>query len=279
MREQKSGTGKRRGHPSFDRARCAQSGKVIRRYRTQAGMTQSELAERRGVSTGAVGYWEQGTVRPDMDTLIRLHDVLHMPVAELLGVTDEPVLSHADRGMLNQFHALNPRNRETVLMIMDRMLTEQEVRQDAVLRQAYMGLTLYEESAAAGVSVPMREDAGEKKVYVPSVVVPLGTDCIIHVNGDSMEPTYPNGSYVYVNTKQGVQYGQTGIFIVSGASYIKEYEPEGLVSHNARYKTIRITDGNEVRCFGCVTGIVGETDMARGELLEKLELAFSEGKD
>ena len=105
-------------------------------------------------------------------------------------------------------------------------------------------------------------------------LIPHGTDCIIPVNGRSMEPTYRNGSYVYVDTRAAIQPGQVGIFIVNGEAFIKEYQPDGLHSHNPRYKTIYTGEGADVRCCGRVTGAVAEGDIATGPLAEKVMAAF-----
>ena len=57
---------------------------------------------------------------------------------------------------------------------------------------------------------------------------------------------------------------------------IKEYQPDGLHSHNPRYKTIFTGEGVDVRCCGRVTGAVADGDIATGSLMEKIEAAFDE---
>ena len=52
--------------------------------RERAGMTQTQLAERLGVTQGAVSQWEKSTTFPRMPMLIRLADVLGCTVDELL---------------------------------------------------------------------------------------------------------------------------------------------------------------------------------------------------
>ena len=91
-----------------------------------------------------------------------------------------------------------------------------------------------------------------------------------------MEPTFKDGSYVYVEFGATVQPGQIGIFVVNGEAYIKEYQPDGLHSHNPRYKTIFTGEGVDVRCCGRVTGAVADGDIASGALVEKIEAAFDE---
>ena len=104
----------------------------------------------------------------------------------------------------------------------------------------------------------------------------FGTDGVIRVNGRSMEPAFADGSYVYIDSGAEVQPGQTGIFIVNGEAYIKEYRPDGLYSRNSRYRPILIGEGCEVRYCGKVTGPVGPGDIASGSLAERIEAAFDE---
>ena len=157
-----------------------------------------------------------------------------------------------------------------------RLLFQQDSKEKARLRHSYVGLTCYEDAAAAGVGSPMLDYAESETVYALSANVPYGTNSIIHVNGRSMEPTYPDGSYVYVDMNADVLPGQVGIFIVNGEAYIKEYQQDALYSHNQRYKPILIHPDTEMRCCGRVTGIVGEKDIANAILAEKIEAAFAE---
>ena len=256
------------GRPVVDKERRSHVGQIIRKYRTDAGMDQAVLASRLGFTKTAVGNWELGLTRPDIDTIPRLCEVLRIP--------QETALPFDDCCVLDMYHQLDRFNRRTVTQMMDRLLFQQDTREKERLRGTYRGLCLYEEAAAAGIGALMPDYAGSKTVFAPKAKIPGGADCVIHVNGTSMEPTFPNGSYVYVNSEQEVSPGQIGIFIVNSEAFIKEYQPEGLVSHNKRYKTIRIGEETEVRCCGRVTGIVEDGDIASGALLEKIETAFEE---
>ncbi|WP_037343632.1 helix-turn-helix domain-containing protein [Ruminococcus sp. FC2018] len=47
----------------------------LKRYRTQSGLTQEELAEKVGVSRQAVAKWERGESVPDIDSCMKLADI------------------------------------------------------------------------------------------------------------------------------------------------------------------------------------------------------------
>lgn len=52
--------------------------------RKQAGMTQSDLAEKLNVSRQAVSRWEMGTAKPEVDTLIAMGDLFDVSLDYLL---------------------------------------------------------------------------------------------------------------------------------------------------------------------------------------------------
>lgn len=64
--------------------RVAEIGERIRIARLKHGLTQSELAEMMNVSQGAVGMWEIGLNAPKAKNLIKLSEILEIPVDELL---------------------------------------------------------------------------------------------------------------------------------------------------------------------------------------------------
>ena len=264
------------GRPVIDAERRTHVGQVIRKYRTAAGMDQAELASKLGYTKTAVGNWELGLTRPDIDNVPRLCKELNVSVTELLGMEPETALPTEDRMLLEMYHQLNKFDRHTIRQLMERLYFQQDTKEKARLRRSYQPMCLYEEAAAAGVGAPMLDYAENEMVYVLQENVPHGTDGIIHVNGRSMEPTFRDGSYVYVDSSATVLPGQVGIFIVNGEAFIKEYQPDGLHSHNTRYKTIYTGEGVDVRCCGRVTGAVPEGDIATGSLLERIEAAFAE---
>jgi phage repressor protein C with HTH and peptisase S24 domain len=74
-----------------------------------------------------------------------------------------------------------------------------------------------------------------------------------------MEPTYHDGDKVFVEKCDSVDIGEVGIFVVNGDVYIKELGNKCLISHNEKYKPIRIGEGDSVYCCGRVIGIVEES--------------------
>ncbi len=109
--------------PEVNQARRRYMGQVIRKYRIMASMEQAELASRLGVTKSAVGNWELGFSRPDLDTLPTLCAVLHVPVAELLQMHPEIAPDPAqDIQMLEKIRRLSENDRRILSTVIERLL-------------------------------------------------------------------------------------------------------------------------------------------------------------
>ncbi len=64
-------------------------GNKIRELRKNAGMTQSELADRLGISPSAVGMYEQGRREPDSNMLLKICSVFGTSSDYILGKAEE----------------------------------------------------------------------------------------------------------------------------------------------------------------------------------------------
>ncbi len=57
----------------------------IRSYRKSLGLTQEQLAEKLGITLGAVSKWERGSSEPDLSYIMDLADCFHVSVDALIG--------------------------------------------------------------------------------------------------------------------------------------------------------------------------------------------------
>ena len=62
----------------------------LKNYRKAKGLTQEDLAVRLHVVRQTISKWEKGLSVPDAALLVRLSEVLEVPVSQLLGAPPAP---------------------------------------------------------------------------------------------------------------------------------------------------------------------------------------------
>ena len=90
-------------------------------------------------------------------------------------------------------------------------------------------------------------------------------DCVFTVNGDSMEPDYPDGCMVLVkriSDSGELTPGDIGAFMIDNETYIKEYREDGLHSLNPKYDVMHFSDEESVYLIGRVTGVLNPENIA-----------------
>ena len=231
-------------------------GEQIKKYRNIKGMTQQDIADALGESSGRVIYnWEKGIGRPDCDKLARLCDLLEVSADELIGcksMADRPTAT--EWSTLQKYRALDEHGKEIVDYLIDseykRVATLTRKPKPRMLKMDYYTLP-----ASAGTGNFLDSDLAEELLVHESAEAEQA-DFVISVGGDSMEPTYHDGNKVFVEKCDSVDIGEVGIFVVNGDVYIKELGNKYLKSHNEKYKPIPLTENDSVYCCGRVIGIV-----------------------
>ena len=71
-------------------------GDKLKTLRTEAGMTQTELAKRLNVTKSVVSYYELQERTPSPDVLIRLADIFHVSTDYLLGINRKKMIDVSD---------------------------------------------------------------------------------------------------------------------------------------------------------------------------------------
>ena len=111
--------------------------------------------------------------------------------------------------------------------------------------------------ASAGTGNFLETETPEQ-ILVEESTEAEAADYVIPIAGDSMEPTYHGGDRVFVEKCVSIDIGEIGIFVVNGDAYIKELGDKCLISHNEKYRPIRLNENDSVYCCGRVIGIVEE---------------------
>lgn len=115
--------------------------------------------------------------------------------------------------------------------------------------------------ASAGFGNYLSEGNDHKLVSIPQNEIPMKANFIIEIQGDSMEPTYRDGTALFIRETLEICSGKIGIFILNNEAYCKQLYVDHenrqirLRSHNANYSDIVIGENDDFRTVGEVLGV------------------------
>ena len=111
-------------------------GHVISKLRYDEGYSQVELAEKLGVTKGAIGMWETDKRKPDYDTLIKIADIFNVTTDYLLSRTVSPrhkenVENHnsTTTRILAAFEMLDEDNKDILIGEAKKLLKQQRLEE------------------------------------------------------------------------------------------------------------------------------------------------------
>ena len=241
----------------------------IRHYREKLGIEQKALAAMVGVTANAVSNWERGRARPDVNLLPNICEALQITLYQLYDL-DDPSGSYsaAEERFMDDYRQLTSGNRYAVSVLTQALLKVQQAESSRAIRK----LTLFECPLAAGVGDPNEFEDSGVPIYVYDDSLTQRADCVFIVNGDSMEPDYPDGCRVLVeriSDSGELAPGDIGAFMIDNETYIKEYQPDGLHSRNPFYPVMSFSEFEHVYLIGRVIGVLSKSDVAQPSDVEK----------
>ena len=234
----------------------------IRHYREKLGMEQKALAAMVGVTANAVSNWERGRARPDVNLLPDICEALQITLYQLYGLDDPSVkYTTMEDAFMENYRQLTPGHQYAVRAMAQNLL---QVQQAEARRQIHK-LTRFEHQLAAGIGDPNEFEDSGTPIYVYDDSLTCRADCVFTVNGDSMEPDYPDGCMVLV--KRISDFGELtpediGAFMIDNETCIKEYREDGLHSLNPKYDVMRFSDEESVYLIGRVIGVLDPENIA-----------------
>ena len=161
-------------------------GEQIKKYRGIRGMTQQEIADALGESSGRVIYnWEKGIGRPDCDKLAKLCDLLGVSADEMIGcrsMSERPTA--AEWETIKKYRALDEHGRE----IVDYLIDSEYRRVSATGRKAkcrMLRMDYYTLPASAGTGNILDSELAEE-ILVPESKEAEKADFVISVGGGSI---------------------------------------------------------------------------------------------
>lgn len=236
----------------------------LRELRQNRYITIKELSRIMGISESAISLYEHGKRQPDYETVIKFADYFNVSVDYLLGRTisieesspaptsDNIPLQTREQKHLETYRALNESGKDAVDSYTT-LIAETPKYTDTPLDKVQTSIIYYDMPVSAGAGQYID---GEDYIMLDVMETPPdGAEFVVRVCGDSMEPTYYDGTKLYIKPQQDVEPGEIGIFCINGSVYVKERAENGLVSHNPKYEKIYFSDSDNLKCYGKVVGV------------------------
>ncbi len=234
-------------------------GSRLKARREQLGITQIQLAQKLGITKGAVGNYEAEISSPKADILYRVFDVLQCD-ANYLFQDEMKMQTYRDKATpeemmhIKKYRTLDRYGKEAVDAILDiecKRYEEYKAFQAEKEGAHIIEMPSYLQTVSARYGNWL-EEAEKITITVPDTPMTRKADFAIRVSGDSMEPKYADGDLVFVRKQDDVDIGEDGVWIVDGNAYIKRRGSDSLISLNHDYPDIE--QGNSAYCIGKVIG-------------------------
>ena len=118
-------------------------GTIIRRYRERAGFEAAAVSKALGYSPNAVKNWELGYSRPNLDVIVRLCQILNMPLEAFFGIPGANNMDAQEVSILGVYHRLNRYNKQVLVDMGHSLLRmQQESIRDQESRVAFRPVPL-----------------------------------------------------------------------------------------------------------------------------------------
>ncbi len=238
-----------------------QYGDLIQYRRKSLRMTQEKLAQSLGVQKAYVTHWEAGRVRPNLDLIPALCKELGISVAAFFHIPESvDSLSVEEQKHIKEYRIISARDRAVLDAALSKMAETAGAELWERCRTQFHVIYHNYQQAAAGSGVTLdAEDCGEP-VFIRNTEMSERADEIVTVNGASMEPEFHDGQDVYVEHTQELEIGETGLFVINGDGFIKQYKGNHLHSLNPEYDDIQLCEYDDMRIVGRVLGVVEKGD-------------------
>lgn len=228
----------------------------LKYLRRKFGYDQQQFGEfvNRGIST--ISEWENGKYTPKAKVLTKITEIFNVSLDELLNSNLSIESNENKIDFFPIYNSLSNMRKQKVY----EFATQQLAEQNNVINIADYKTT--EIAVYGAVSAGRGEYLGTTN---PEMVTIEGTapehDYAVRVNGDSMEPLFQNGQFIFVRKVDGddeVRSNQIVVATFNGDAYVKKFIADPinnkckLVSLNPEYADIEIHEYDEFDIIGIV---------------------------
>lgn len=219
-----------------------------------------------GVSSSAVSQWRTGRTAPSQRTIEKIATYLHMNQDYLVtGIQTQEDLFRTNKDeeiLILKFRMLDATGQTTVRYLLDAEVKRVEkirlLETSPKAEVVWITLPRSLQKASAGHGCYLGPEEFEQ-IRVKETPLTRRASFIVQVQGNSMFPLYRDGDQLLVERADDIEPGEIGIFTVNGDGYVKKRGETELISLNADYPNVPITEDSW--CNGRVIGVLLESDI------------------
>lgn len=257
-----------------NRAEC---GDRIRAYRKARELSQPQLAAMLGITKNSITNWETGVSRPELNMIPKLCQALGITADAFFDMpAGRQTLTQPEQEHMRLYRSLDIYKQHSVDALMISMIENERLAFRDNCVNAFSQLPREALPPSAGTGTPLQDTYERATIFLRNSRNVCRADTVVTVSGDSMLPTFNSGDDLLVEFTPELQPGEIGIFVIAGEAFVKEYQPDGLHSHNPKYKTIHPGPDDNFRCVGRVLDVVTKDMYPTAQELDVLNEVYSE---
>lgn len=246
-------------------------GEIIKKFRDDNELSMDKFAKMSGLSKAYISVLEKNKrpktgkpVTPSIPVIKNVAEAMNMSFDELFNMLeDNQIISIGSDDLIKRITDISVQlhtDRQTkVYDFATEQLKEQNNNvvniNDYIEEETDWYEVKFYGSVSAGTGLYL-DDEQVETINFGADMVPSGADFCLKVNGDSMEPMFNNGDYVFIKRETDFRNGTIGAVIVNGEAYLKKiYITDNsikLVSLNKKYKDITVTQDDNLKYVGTV---------------------------
>lgn len=232
---------------------------ALKTLRLKAGYTQKDVYEHFKIPQSTFSSWEVGKSEPSGEMLIKLCEFYKCDIMkEFSSLVDNDMFTLSELKLLENYRKLDSYGKDLVDTVISKELKRTEETNKKTTKsndEDIVYINFAQNTASAGSGDVLFGDIDDTPLALVENRITNKADFAVRVNGNSMLPNFSNGDIVLAS-KQPVDNGDIGLFVVNGNGYIKKKGSRELISLNPKFDNVQIGEYDTVYCMGKVIGKV-----------------------
>ena len=244
----------------MDKSRNKIIAENIRSFIKSKGITQKELADAIDISPSTLSDYMNLRSNPSHGVIQKIADYFNVGKSDIDTTFKDDNNTGIGGEVSNIINRLTPPRQHNVLNYAENQLDEQNgiVKLSGYIKEdnpEYTTSGLYG-ALSAGTGQQIFDNPIED-VTIPTSIIPNEPyDIMLKIVGDSMQPAFKDGEYVFIKLTKDIRSGQFAAIIVDGEAYLKKVYIDDdclrLVSLNKGYEDIIVDEMSDVEVVGTV---------------------------